>query len=105
MCLKTYLIARHDAAPEPRRAHVLRFEMTGFRAIDIALHRSGRGYLADHPRSGRALPILDQTAPLGPPVKLDEAKASLEAMMADPVLFARIKDAASSLPVLNPSFQ
>ena len=105
MPMKTYLIARHDADPEPRKGHIVRLSMPGYRSIDIALHRTARGYLADHPRSGRSLKALDQVTPWGQPVRLPEAIEGLTAQMADRAMFDAVKAAAAELPILNASFQ
>lgn len=105
MPMKTYLIDRHEMEPEPRKGHIVRLSLSGFRSVDIALHRCSRGYLADHPRSGRSLKALDQTTPWGQPVRLPEAKAGLVAMMEDRALFEAVKTEAARLPILNPQFQ
>ena len=100
MPLRTYLIARHGTDPERRRGHVLAFARPGRDPLHIALRRSGSSYLADHPRSGRAIPLLDQCGA----DRLPEATAGLTAMMADPALLARVTEAADRLDVLNPDF-
>lgn len=105
MPMKTYLIARHDAAPEARKGHIVRMSMSGYRSIDIALRRIPRGYLADHPRSGRTLKALDQVAPWGKPVRLAEAIEGLTLQMEDRATFDAVKSAAAALPILNASFQ
>ena len=105
MPMKTYLIARHEAEPEPRKGHIVRLSMPGYRSIDIALHRTARGYLADHPRSGRAIRQLDQVSKKGRPVRLPKAIAGLTAKMAEPETFAWVKAEAVTLPILNASFQ
>lgn len=105
MPMKTYLIARHQMEPEPRKAHIVRLSMSGFRSIDIALYRCAQGYLADHPRSGRSMKTLDQVATRGEPVRLAEAIEGLRSQMEDRALFGAIKDAAAQLPILNASFQ
>jgi hypothetical protein len=103
--MKTYLIARHDMDPEPRKGHIVRLSMPGYRSIDIALHRTARGYLADHPRSGRRVPQLDQVTPWGRPVRLPEAIAGLTEQMADGAMFDAVKAEAACLPILNACFQ
>ncbi|MEM7711800.1 MAG: hypothetical protein AAF264_13870 [Pseudomonadota bacterium] len=105
MPMKTYLIARHAADPAPRKGHILRLSMSGYRSIEIALHRSRRGDLADHPRSGRRVPQLDQVVPWGKPVRLAEAIEGLTIQMEDRALFDAVKAAAARLPILNASFQ
>lgn len=105
MPMKTYLIARHDMDPVPRKGHIVRLSMPGYRSIDIALHRTGRGYLADHPRSGRSLKALDQVTAWGKPVRLPEAIEGVKAQMEDRPLFDAVKAAAAELPVLNANFR
>ncbi|WP_308917228.1 hypothetical protein [Jannaschia sp. LMIT008] len=105
MPMKTYFIARHQMDPEPRMGHIVRLSMSGYRSIDIALRRCPRGYLADHPRSGRSLKALDQVTPWGQPVRLTEAIEGLTAQMADRAMFDAVKAAAAELPILNASFQ
>lgn len=103
--MKTYLIALHDTDPAPHKGHIVRLSMSGYRSIDIALRRSPRGYLADHPRSGRSMKTLDQVAPWGKPVRLAEAIDGLTAQMEDRALFDAVKTAAAQLSILNASFQ
>ena len=105
MPMKTYLIARHDMDPAPRKGHIVRLSMPGYRSIEIALHRNSRGYLADHPRSGHRIPQLDQVTPWGRPVRLPEAIEGLTAQMADRPMFGAVKAEAARLPILNASFQ
>ena len=105
MPVKTYLIARHDMDPVPRKGHIVRLSMPGCRSIDIALRRCTRGYLADHPRSGRSLKALDQVAAWGKPIRLPEAIEGVKAQMEYRALFDAVKAAAAELPILNANFQ
>lgn len=105
MPMKTYLIARNDADPAPRKGHVVRLSMSGYRSIDIALRPCPQGYLADHPRSGRSLKLLDQVATRAEPVRLAEAIDALKMQMEDQALFDAVKRAAADLPILNADFQ
>ena len=103
--MKTYLVARHDAEPTPRKAHIVTFTRTGQPPLDVALYRTSGGYAADHPRTGHAIRPFDQISQRGSPVTLKEAKDSLLFMLDDMEGYERIREGCRALPVLNPDFR
>ena len=105
MPLKTYAVARQDAPTTLRKGHIVTFARDGQPRLDVALHRSPRGFLADHPRSGYSIPGFDQVTPWGQPVPLAEATDRLLFLLDEMKGYERIRDGSKSQPVLNPSFR
>ena len=74
MPMRTYAVARRDAPNEFRKGQIVTFAREGQPPLDVALHRTARGLLADHPRSGHSIGAFDQVSQWGNLVTLAEAR-------------------------------
>ena len=105
MPMRTYAVARHDAPNDFRKGYIVTFARDGQPPLDVALHRTARGYLADHPRSGYSIGAFDQVSHWGKPVTLAEAKDSLMMLLDEMKGYERIREGCKALHVLNPAFR